>query len=93
MSADQKTIELTNAVVLAATDVVSAHQSVPARGLFARHVIGLFRGRKFGDEAAMKASREKLANARRALVEHTRNDLGLPPVDLFAMPDDLDAAG
>lgn len=90
MTADQETVRRTNAVVLAAMDLVSAQSAVqPATW---RHARRLLQGMELADESVVAAARQKLANARRDLVEHTRRQFGLPHVDLFALPANFDEA-
>lgn len=91
MTADQETIRLTNAVVATATDLVAAHSAVQtATWKQARRVL---EGFDLADQENVAAVRKTLANARRALVDHTRKELGLPPVDLFALPEDFGQIG
>lgn len=91
MTTDQQTVKLTNAVTSAAMDVVTAHHATPKSGRVRRHLVGLVRGRSFGDEHRIQEARQRLAEARKALVDHTRHELRLPPVDLFALPDEPNA--
>lgn len=85
MSADQETVKLTNAVTLAATSVVEAHSGLPKMNLFGR-ILSIWRGIRLGDEQAVRVAQKRLADARRALVDHTRSSLELDAVDLFALP-------
>lgn len=88
MTADQETIRLTNAVVMTATDLVTAHSAVqPATWEKPRRVLDGF---DLADQEKVSEVRKKLADARRELVDHARKKLGLPRVDLFALPEDFD---
>ena len=82
---EDKTVRLTNAVVLAATDVVTAHTS-GGRGWLGTRLMVAFSGHHAGDTKRIAEARRKLAEARRALVEHARRTLGVEHVDLFALP-------
>lgn len=85
MTADQETVRLTNAVVATAADLVAAHSAVqPATWRKPRRVLDGF---DLADQDKVAEARTKLADARRALLDHTRKELRRPPVDLFALPD------
>jgi hypothetical protein len=81
MNADQKTIALTNDVVLTARDAVEAHFSPRIGNRTVRFLLELFIGRRPGDPAKVEATRQNLAAAREALVGHTRLVLDLPAVE------------
>jgi hypothetical protein len=83
--ADNETVALTNAVALAAADVVTAHHQ-PAVGRAHRYAPIALTGRHSTDLERLKANREVLADARKALVNHTRKTLGLGETDPFAIP-------
>ena len=83
--ADDETVALTNAVALAAADVVTAHHQ-PAVGRAHQYARIALTGRHSRDLERLKASREVLADARKALINHTRTTLGLGETDPFAIP-------
>lgn len=91
MTADQETIRLTNAVVATATDLVAAHSAVQTASW--KQARRLLEGFDLADQEKVAHVRKKLADARRALVDHTRSELRLLHVDLFALPDDFDQIG
>lgn len=79
---DDKTVKLTNAVVIAAADVVAAHTTAKGKR---PHILAFF-GRRSHDEEQIAGARECLAEARRALADHTRQAFRLEHVDLFSLP-------
>ena len=83
---DEDTVRLTNAVVLAATDVVSAHHAVTTRRIWNYVHVGLT-GRHAKNETRLAEARNRLASARKALVEHSRLILGLHQMDPFSVAD------
>jgi hypothetical protein len=85
MSEDQETVTLTNAVVKASMDVLDAVTGHPKVGLLGK-ILRIWRGVRFGEVAAIKVAQQRLGDARRALVDHTRGSLNLKAVDLFALP-------
>lgn len=82
MASDQETVELTNDLVLAAMEVVEAHHARRPGNRIIRLLHELFFGKQLGDPTRVEATRVKLAEARRQLVHHSREQLGLPAVDL-----------
>jgi hypothetical protein len=81
MNADQKTIALTNDVVLTAMDVVEAHYGPRIGNRAVRFLLELFVGRRPGDPAEVEGWRQNLAAAREALAGHTRMVFDLPAVE------------
>jgi len=81
--ADERTVALTNAVVLAAMDVVDAHHTPATNRTFtwARVALG---GRYASDIDLTATLRHTLSLARRELVLHARDEMGLPVIDPFA---------
>lgn len=88
MECDQETVALTNAVVVAAAEVIEAHQTPLPGGKVVNFCRGLVKGKQSGDPSQVKDAREALGRTRKALVEHTRRTLRLEHVDLFALPAD-----
>ncbi|GAA2146502.1 hypothetical protein GCM10009844_22640 [Nocardioides koreensis] len=86
---DARTVQLTNAVVLAAADVVSA-QCTHKGGKLRNYLRIAFIGRHSKDHTKIGAARQQLAAARGALVDHTRRALSLDHVDPFALPEQVD---
>ena len=73
MTQDQETVCLTNAVMLAAAEVIEAHHASPSRRRrLLRMLHELFAGKQLGDPAAISRSRATLAESVRALVAHMR---------------------
>lgn len=75
--ADERTVVLTNAVVLAAMDVVEAHHE-PTVGAIRNYTQIALTGRHARNSDRVAATRKALAEARRSLVTHTRSRLDLP---------------
>jgi hypothetical protein len=88
MESDQEAVTLTNAVVIAAAEVIDAHQTPLPGNRVLNFCRGLVTGTPSGDPSQVKEAREALGRARKALVEHTRRTLKLEHVDLFALPGD-----
>ena len=86
---DDQTVKLTNAVTLAATAVVEAHTRPRTHWILNLFRVALL-GKTSRDDEDIKATRQALADARRDLVDHTRRQLDLEDVDLFALPIALD---
>ena len=83
--ADEKTVALTNAVVLAAMDVVEAHHTPQSGRAFTLARVALIG--KFANDADQTATlRNTLSLARRDLVQHARHQMDLPDVDPFSTP-------
>jgi hypothetical protein len=82
---DRQTVALTNAVVLAAAEVVAAHHE-PATSRWRSEALIAATGRHTRDVARVADARRALAKSRRALAEHARQVLDLPEIDLFAVP-------
>lgn len=82
---DEDTVKLTNAVTLAATDVIDAHTQPKTNWILNLFRVALL-GRPARDVERIESSRKGLAQARRTLVDHTRRKLNLEDVDLFAVP-------
>ena len=70
--ADEETVALANSVVLAATDVVSAHQDITVSRMHNYLRVALL-GRYARDVEQVSVARSQLAAARRALIVHSRN--------------------
>lgn len=85
ISQDQETVTLTNSVVMASLEVLGAVASLPKVGLFGM-LVRIWRGVRFGHDDAIQIAQKRLADARKALVEHTRESLKLEAVELFALP-------
>lgn len=86
MSADQETVRRTNAVVLAAADIVTAHSAV--RPATWRRLRRLLDGIELADPAAVERARARLCTARRSLVDHARREFDRPVLDLLGLQDD-----
>lgn len=88
MTHDQQTIELTNAVAMAAAQVIDAHHARPAsRRSLLQFLKQLITGRTMGNDQAVKQARLKLSEATRDLVHYAREQLGHPQVDIWAVPE------
>lgn len=86
MSADRETVRLTNAVVLATADIVTAHSAV--RPASWRRLRRLVDGMELADPVAVAEVRARLSAARRNLVDHTRREFHRPALDLIGLPGD-----
>lgn len=75
LTADPETVRLTDAVARAAAEVVEAHAAHTGNG-FTHYLRIALRGRYSRDAARLSASRGALEAAQRALVQHTRGELG-----------------
>ncbi|WP_152186072.1 hypothetical protein [Segeticoccus rhizosphaerae] len=82
---DDQTVKLTNAVVLAAADVVTAHTAQAGRRLTTVLNVAVFGWLPYDGEGVARAQ-QALAKTRRALTDHTRQALKLKPVDVFGLP-------
>lgn len=82
--ADPRTVALSNAVALAAAEVMSAHHE-PSSGRVWNSVRIALTGRHAVDLERIASSRSRLAEAREALITHTRSALGLEAADPLAL--------
>jgi hypothetical protein len=80
--ADARTVALTNAVVLAAADMITVHHAPVSGRVWNMARVALI-GRHAVDIEGIASSRETLATAREALITHTREALKLPAADPF----------
>jgi pyridoxine 5'-phosphate synthase PdxJ len=80
--ADARTVALTNAVVVAAADIITVHHA-PASGRVRNLARVALIGRHAVDVEGIASSRRRLANAREALITQTREALELPAADPF----------
>ena len=78
----RRTVALTNAVVLAAADMITVHHAPVSRRVWNMARVALI-GRHAVDVEGIASSRETLATAREALITHTREALKLPAADPF----------
>lgn len=84
--ADPRTVALTNAVTIAAADMITVHHAPVSGRAWNMARIALI-GRHAVDVEGIAASRERLANSREALINHTRGILDLPATDPFQVED------
>lgn len=84
---DQRAVELTNAVVIAAMDLVTAHHE-PGAGPVRYYARIAFAGRHTRATDTLQAATSSLAVARRELTAYARDRLGCGAVDLWSVGDD-----
>ena len=84
--ADERPVSLSNAVVIAAAEVMNAHQA-HSTGSIRRYTTVLVVGRHPSDAARLGDARAALSEARRALILHTRTCLDLPEADPYSVLD------
>lgn len=82
---EDQTVKLTNAVTLAAAALVDAHTQPKTHWVLNFFRVALL-GKPSRDDEKIHGARQTLAKARRDLVEHTRRQLDLDDVELFALP-------
>jgi hypothetical protein len=80
--ADTRTVALTNAVTIAAAEMITAHHAPTAGRAWNLTRVALT-GRHAVDVDRIAVSREGLATSREALIRHTRGFLKLPATDPF----------
>lgn len=85
--ADPRTVALTNAVTIAAADMITVHHA-PVSGRTWNTARIALTGRHAVDVEGIAASREQLSKSREALISHTRGILNLPATDAFRVAGD-----